>query len=150
MSDAPLTRRELRELERRREKGEETPLPTLTPTVSVTSEATTTEAVREPVEAAEVEVEPESADEPGSAAEPGSADAPEAEVPVSSVPASGVALEAPLQIAGLSPATVPEPEPENDRADAPELPGTRSIAARPRRSRKPSKTAQAATTSVVS
>lgn len=117
MSDAPLTRRELRELERRREKGEETPLPTLTPTVSVTSEATTTEAVREPVEAAEVEVEPESADEPGSA------DAPEAEVPVSSVPASGVALEAPLQIAGLSPATVPEPEPENDRADAPELPG---------------------------
>ncbi|PPF44180.1 hypothetical protein C5B85_11080 [Pseudoclavibacter sp. AY1F1] len=78
MSDAPLTRRELRELERRREKGEPTPLPTLTPTVSVDRSST----------------------------------------------ASGVALEAPLQIEGLSPEAVPSEAPAvAEVPDEPELPG---------------------------
>lgn len=78
MSDAPLTRRELRELERRREKGEETPLPTLTPTVSVDDAPT----------------------------------------------ASGVALEAPLHIEGLSPETVPnETRAVEEPAEEAELPG---------------------------
>lgn len=97
MSDAPLTRRELRELERRREQGEETPLPTRTPTVSVNDEAPVSEA------AAEAD-----ADEPTRAS-------------VAAPPASGVALEAPLQIDGLSPETVPVPE--RAPGDAPELPG---------------------------
>lgn len=78
MSDAPLTRRELRELERRREKGEETTLPTLTPTVSVESAST----------------------------------------------ASGVALETPLHIEGLSPESVPnERRAVEEPSEEPELPG---------------------------
>lgn len=78
MSDAPLTRRELRELERRREKGEETTLPTLTPTVSVESAST----------------------------------------------ASGVALETPLHIEGLSPEPVPnERRAVEEPSEEPELPG---------------------------
>ncbi len=112
MSDAPLTRRELRELERRREKGEQPELPTMAPTVSVEAEAGSDEAA------------------PAAPIAP----APPAESAQTAQLASGVALEAPLQIDGLSPtpidvpATLEVPEASEvpevpEVSEAPELPG---------------------------
>ncbi|MBF4551933.1 hypothetical protein [Pseudoclavibacter sp. VKM Ac-2888] len=115
MSDAPLTRRELRELERRREKGEQPELPTMAPTVSVEAEAGSEEAA--PVVPA--------------------APAPRAETAQPAQLASGVALEAPLQIDGLSPTPIdvpatlesteasetPDVAEVEEVAEAPELPG---------------------------
>ncbi|MBF4459609.1 hypothetical protein [Pseudoclavibacter sp. VKM Ac-2867] len=106
MSDAPLTRRELRELERRREKGEQPELPTMAPTVSVEAGAGSDEA------APAAPVVPAAPAPPAESAQPAQL-------------ASGVALEAPLQIEGLSPtpievlATLEAPE----VPEAPELPG---------------------------
>ncbi|GAB3304301.1 hypothetical protein [Pseudoclavibacter terrae] len=102
MSDAPLTRRELRELERRREKGEETPLPNRTPTVSVEAEAPSSD-----VPTADV-------------ADAGETSADAEGLPSAPSPASGVALEAPLQIDGLSPE---RPAETTDTSEAVELPG---------------------------
>ncbi|PPF76678.1 hypothetical protein [Pseudoclavibacter sp. Z016] len=115
MSDAPLTRRELRELERRREKGEQPELPTMAPMVSVEAEAGSEEAA--PVVPA--------------------APAPRAESAQPAQLASGVALEAPLQVDGLSPTPIdvpatlesteasetPDVAEVEEVAEAPELPG---------------------------
>ncbi|PPG03952.1 hypothetical protein C5E06_06235 [Pseudoclavibacter sp. RFBI5] len=118
MSDAPLTRRELRELERRREKGEQPELPTMAPTVSVETRAGSDEAA------------------PAAPIVP-AAPAPPAESAQLAQLASGVALEAPLQIDGLSPTPIdvtatleateasetPDVAEVEEVAEAPELPG---------------------------
>ena len=100
MSDAPLTRRELRELERRREKGEQPELPTMAPTVSVEAEAGSEEAAP---------VVPAASAPPAESAQPAQL-------------ASGVALEAPLQVDGLSPTPIDVPV-TLEAPEVPELPG---------------------------